>query len=364
MDLSPIFNEALRRHDVQPLKRHGFELENLDDFLKEAYRINRHISELNQYLHSIRQSYLSVAQPPRKKQLSRTDSSTSIHSRHDKDRKHLTDAQREQIDAETKQFLRELAGAINNLADAEKVRQSADETVALRKRAQKGLGAIGRWAAGGAVTAKSAEEETEEAKRNTVKVHRDSVIWYLGRKLEECSSFQASMMEIRLEREREKSKSVLYKARGAMIPPVEAGDSSRSAGRAAATAPGPGGQVATWDESNQQQTEPQLSEEQLQLFAEENQDMLKHYEDTLDKVRSTERSLVEISELQNTLATNLFEQSAQIDQLVQDSHLTAENVTGGNKELKRAAERRSVAQMVFYATCALCTTLVVWDWFI
>ncbi|KAK7542955.1 snare protein syntaxin-like protein 18/UFE1 [Phyllosticta citricarpa] len=338
MDLSPIFDEALRRHDVQPLKRHGFELENLDDFLKEAYRINRHISELNQYLHSIRQSYLSVAQPPRKKQLSRTDSSTSVHSRHDKDRKYLTDAQREQIDAETKQFLRELAGAISNLADAEKVRQSADETVALRKRAQKGLGAIGRWAAGGAVTAKSAEEEMEEAKRNTVKVHRDSVIWYLGRKLEECSSFQASMMEIRLEREREKSKSVLYKARG--------------------------GQVATWDESNQQQTEPQLSEEQLQLFAEENQDMLKHYEDTLDKVRSTERSLVEISELQNTLATNLFEQSAQIDQLVQDSHLTAENVTSGNKELKRAAERRSVAQMVFYATCALCTTLVVWDWFI
>ncbi|KAK8223836.1 snare protein syntaxin-like protein 18/UFE1 [Phyllosticta capitalensis] len=337
MDLSPIFNEALRRHDAPPIKPRVFEVDALDDFLKEAYRINRHISELNQYLHSIRQSYLSVAQPPRKKQLSRTDSSNSVHSRHDKDRKYLTDAQREQIDAETKQFLRELAGAINNLADAEKVRQSADETVALRKRAQKGLGAIGRWAAGGAVTAKSPEEELEEAKRNTVKVYRDSVLWFLGRKLEECSGFQASMMEIRLEREREKSKSVLYKARGAV--------------------------VATWDEA-QQQSEPQLSEEQLQLFAEENQDMLKHYEDTLDKVRSTERSLVEISELQNSLATNLFEQSAQIDQLVQDSHLTTENVTSGNKELKRAAERRSTAQMVFYATCALCTTLVVWDWFI
>ncbi|KAK8243201.1 snare-complex protein syntaxin-18 N-terminus-domain-containing protein [Phyllosticta capitalensis] len=362
MDLSPIFNEALRRHDAPPIKPRVFEVDALDDFLKEAYRINRHISELNQYLHSIRQSYLSVAQPPRKKQLSRTDSSNSVHSRHDKDRKYLTDAQREQIDAETKQFLRELAGAINNLADAEKVRQSADETVALRKRAQKGLGAIGRWAAGGAVTAKSPEEELEEAKRNTVKVHRDSVLWFLGRKLEECSGFQASMMEIRLEREREKSKSVLYKARGAVVPAVEAGDPTKSAG-GAASAPNPGGQVATWDEA-QQQSEPQLSEEQLQLFAEENQDMLKHYEDTLDKVRSTERSLVEISELQNSLATNLFEQSAQIDQLVQDSHLTTENVTSGNKELKRAAERRSTAQMVFYATCALCTTLVVWDWFI
>ena len=31
--------------------------------------------------------------------------------------------------------------------------------------------------------------------------------------------------------------------------------------------------------------EQELSQEQLQLFAQENQDMLRHYEDTLDQVR-------------------------------------------------------------------------------
>ncbi|KKY21780.1 putative snare protein syntaxin 18 ufe1 [Diplodia seriata] len=353
MDLSPVFNESLRQHNKPPIERRAFDLDNVEAFMKEAYRINKHISELNQYLHSIRQSYLSAAQPPRRTQLARTNSSSSI-PRHEKERKYLTDAQREQIDAETKQLLRELSGAIKNLADAENVRQSADETIALRKRATKGLGALGRWAAGGAITAKSPEEELEEAKQNTIKIHRDGVIWFLSQKLGDVSGFQASMMEIRLEREREKSKSVLYKARG--IPPLD----DLSGGRGS-TGGYSGGKAADLDEKTGLHVEQELSEEQLQLFAEENQDMLKHYEDTLDKVRTTERSLLEISELQSTLATNLFEQQAQIDQLVQDSHLTAENVGSGNKELKRATERKSIAQAIFYATCAMCGTLVVWD---
>ncbi|EKG17180.1 SNARE-complex protein Syntaxin-18 [Macrophomina phaseolina MS6] len=275
MDLTPIFNESLRRHNKPPAKPQKFDLDSVEAFLKEAYRINKHISELNQYLHSIRQSYLSAAHPPRRK-LARIDSSSST-PRSEKERKYLTDAQREQIDAETKQLLRELTGAIKNLADAEKVRQSADETIALRKRATKGLGALGRWAAGGAITAKSPEEELEEAKQNTIKIHRDGVIWFLNRKLEETGAFQASMMEIRLEREREKSKSVLYKTRGVTMPPMD--DPSGDYGA------GSGSRAAALDDSSGKQVEQQLSEAQLQLFAEENQDMLKHYEDTLDKVR-------------------------------------------------------------------------------
>ena len=39
------------------------------------------------------------------------------------------------------------------------------------------------------------------------------------------------------------------------------------------------------EEEDKRQIEQQLTPEQLQLFAKENQDMLKHYEDTLDQVR-------------------------------------------------------------------------------
>jgi hypothetical protein len=85
------------------------------------------------------------------------------------------------------------------------------------------------------------------------------------------------MMEIRLMREVEKSKSVLYKTR-ASLPAADvdhsAGDSVDYRGKTS---------------FNQDETsgviEQQLDPEQLQLFAQENQDMLKQYEDQLDKVR-------------------------------------------------------------------------------
>jgi syntaxin 18 len=77
--------------------------------------------------------------------------------------------------------------------------------------------------------------------------------------------------------------------------------------------------------------------------------------------RTAERSLIEISELQTTLVSNLAVQSAHIEQLVQDSHLTEENVGGGNKELKRATERRSTAQAVFWSTVAFCGVVIVMD---
>lgn len=78
-------------------------------------------------------------------------------------------------------------------------------------------------------------------------------------------------------------------------------------------------------------------------------------------IRTAEKSLVEISELQTQLVNNLAVQSAHIDQLVADSFFTAENVGGGNKQLKRATERKSTAKYVFYASCSLSLFLVAWD---
>ena len=77
--------------------------------------------------------------------------------------------------------------------------------------------------------------------------------------------------------------------------------------------------------------------------------------------RTAERSMLEISELQTQLVQNLDIQSANISQLVADSLSTTENVGSGNKELKRATERKSTARMVFWSSCALCTVLIGWD---
>jgi hypothetical protein len=201
----------------------------------------------------------------------------------DKDSKYLSDTERTEIDASAKQSLRELNYAINTLRDAEQIRQTTQSQVALRKRAKQGLGALGRWAAGGAITAKSVEEEMEEAKANTIRAHRESIIWSLQNQLEECGSFQSSMMEIRLMREVEKSKSVLYKTRASL--PAGTDYSGMNGGQSAGDAGDYRGKTSFHQDESSGVIEQQLDPEQLQLFAQENQDMLKQYEDQLDKVR-------------------------------------------------------------------------------
>lgn len=271
----------------------------------------------------------------------------------------LTDSERDAIDAQSKQLLQQLNGGIQALKQAEEVRNQTAESIALSKRAKGGLGALGRWAAGGAVTAKSPEEETEEAERKANAAHRESVIIYLQRKLEQAGRVQGEMMEVRLSREVEKSKSVLYKSRMAGgIPYAQEEDMP------VPTSPKRKRQSTGFTNgysSSSTDRPPELTQEQQQMFAEENDEMLKHYENQLDQINQAEKSILEISELQSTLVTNIQVQSEHIDQLVQDSYLTTENLGKGNKELKRASERRSTAQAIFYATCAFCSFLVVWD---
>ena len=210
-----------------------------------------------------------------------------------KERRYFTNTQRDQIDAESKATLRDLNAGIRQLEEAEQLRRDTERTVAEKKKARNGFKALGRWAAGAiSETRKTPEEMLEAAQQETIRVHRDSVIWYLRKKLGEAVELQGGMMQKRLEREVEKSKSVLYKTKGV-------GDVKSSIGgleqRAGSTVLGGStkakaagqwyrvGSSGTGDmEKPVQQT---LSPEQLQLFAQENSDMLKHYEDTLDKVR-------------------------------------------------------------------------------
>jgi hypothetical protein len=46
MDITPIFNQVLAKHDARPIEPHKFRLEALDDFVKEAYRIVGHVARL------------------------------------------------------------------------------------------------------------------------------------------------------------------------------------------------------------------------------------------------------------------------------------------------------------------------------
>ena len=190
------------------------------------------------------------------------------------------------------------------------------------------------------------------------------MLWFLRRALEDVAGVQRGLVERRIERVQEREKSALNKA------PV-------AASAAAARAGGGGGAAGSAYEKPSysytpppkpsQMTETEMAEldalspQQLQLFAEENDTMLRHYTDTLGKVQNAEQSLLEISSLQQSLVTHLSTQEEYIGQLVTDAANTQTNIGSGNKELKRASERRSTAQAVFWGTVGLCTGLVVWD---
>jgi hypothetical protein len=235
-----------------------------------------------------------------------------VHIGSSRDRAHLTDVQRDQIDAECKSTLRDLAASVQQLEDARQIWRTTEAQIAAKRRArQNPFGeALGRWAAGGNLQSrvKSPEELEKEAAQATLDGHRESVIWYLRWRLGIAAEFQRDMMETRIQREVEKSKSVLYKVKnvsGSSQGETSLGQNAsgaefeRTNGISNSThslsgKEGPlagfnstnsGARVESVDRNQMTEIENSLSPEQLQLFSQENNDMLKRYEDTLDQIR-------------------------------------------------------------------------------
>jgi len=293
--------------------------------------------------------------------------------------RYLTDRDREEIDANAKQIIRELNASIRILDDAESKRRH-DEEAAIRKKYGSALGALGSWAAGGK---KTDEHEAAESRARDIGIHRDGILWFLRKRLELCCATQQSMMEARLTREMERNRSVLANA---SIPlPGYTAPQEKAAVKASSSS-----SDFTSPQYESFAPDSSLTEEQVQMFEKGNQDMMTHYQMTLDKVRcvssttpkpkitvyncrreheatnlinhrTAEQSLVEIAELQTVLVNNLAVQSAHIEQLVADSDNMVDNVGGGNKELKKATQRPSAARYTFFAASGLCMFLIVWD---
>lgn len=179
-------------------------------------------------------------------------------------------------------MLRELNASIRRLEDVEKARSEIESRI-IEKKFARGLGALGAWAAGGASISKAPEHVEAEERVKTIRNHRDSVLWLLRHRLQECVKTQQDMMEIRLMREIEKSRSVLAKSRkqdislGAFVSAQEVGSPAESKRRLSQTLPP--------DETPTYAPTGDLTTEQIQMFEKDNQDMLKHYESTLDQVR-------------------------------------------------------------------------------
>jgi hypothetical protein len=338
---------------------------------------NKSITLLLSYLQAIRTPYLSTAPPPRHHQQrqdqKRAGAIQSTLSPRDVP-EHLTDPQREAIDAETSTVLRDINNKITNLASAVNL-QHETATKVLEKKYGRSDGFLWRWAAGDGDApdaGKSKQQVEEEGRLRSLKQFRDGVLWYLGKVLKDALTRQQEMVQKRLDREQQKQMSVLYDPRNKGVrasrdvvdPSGGGGGHGRSETMAASTTRDFRGhdeyQPWTGAESSSG-IQQDLSPEQLQLFEEENRGIFEHFNDQLARVTQVEKSLLDISSLQQTLVGHLGVQSEMIGSLVTDAANTDENVRRGNRELKRASERNSTARLVFYATAGLCSFLVVWD---
>ncbi|KAL4927692.1 putative PB1 domain protein [Aspergillus undulatus] len=395
-DLTPTFADLVHKHNSSVfLHTRPLTTKTADEFLKEAYRINTHISSLLTHLHKIRPSYLSISTHYTKSKS--TSTSTSRHraspsttaSASAKETQLLSPAELDNITSSTSSLLHTLSTSISNLSSAESLRQETHSTLLDKKynrKRSRGVNLLFQWAAGSSALSpendgredagnagKKEEQIIDEQIEKLTQAVRESILWFLRRRLEGTIELQRDMVEKRIERAREREKSVLYKNATSFSTHTAAPSSTGADGAISAPStypdaaletadPGTGMKgSSTLDASEVAAIEAQLSPQQLQLFAEENDSMVRYYEDTLGKVQNAEKSLLEISSLQQTLVSHLSTQDEYITMMVSDASNTESNIGRGNKELKRATDRRSTAQGVFWGTVVLCSGLVVWD---
>ncbi|KIX02284.1 uncharacterized protein Z518_08223 [Rhinocladiella mackenziei CBS 650.93] len=361
-DVSSTLSDILiQKYSSKPILGRGRDLtSDLDVFLNEACQINRSISSLLGYLRAIRTPYLSTAPPPRHQKRSGADYSPAASSLLVGDvPEHLNDSQREAIDGETSSVLRDLNNKIANLSSAVSL-QHDTATKVLERKYGRPSGFLWRWAAGDGDPPDAGKSETqieEEGRVRTTKFFRDGVLWYLGKRLKDAITVQQEMVEKRLEREQQKQLSVLYDPRNKDVRTSRDVDLETYPDRDLRGHD----EYKPWADPSQGGGEQDLSQEQLQLFEEENRGLFEHFNDQLAKVTQVEKSLMEISSLQQTLVGHLSVQGEMIGNLVTDAANTDENVRKGNRELKKASERGSTARLVFYATAGFCSFLVIWD---
>lgn len=330
---------------------------------------NASLNSLLTYLRAIRQPYLSTAPPTRRTATTKPQSPPKGHD--PSIPIHLTDPQREDIDRSTSDLLRDLNNSLTALSQAANLQHST-ATQLLHKKYGRPTSFLFRWAAGDSTpdtdAGKTAEQIREEGQIRTQKDWREGVLDYLKLKLQAAAGAQSEMVEKRVEREREKGMSRLSDVRNKGIKRRESRSQSLGGPDAHIEGDNAYGNVDlrgrdAYDPSLDLSSPNQLDlpPDQLQLFEAENATLFAHYNDQLAKITAAEKSLLDISSLQQTLLSHLTVQGEQIGTLVENAAQTGEDLKRGNKELKRASERSSTAKAVFWGTAGLCGFLICWD---
>ncbi|KAJ2505212.1 hypothetical protein IWW47_002150 [Coemansia sp. RSA 2052] len=368
MDLTSDFKSLARRHtskqqaqlsaseksterfDVLPPKRANLSQPTGNVFLAEAYIIAKHLHGLRARIVDIRPAYLNLQTrhkqaPPRHAGATAGKQGLGRFAP-----VRLSDPERDEIDRSIKTAVKQMLNKIQSLnelgeAELESVEDTEGAGVLLRRL----VGALDPRKAGGhGASAGARSDLTPLGRRDTLAAHQSSVVWWLNSTLQKTNKVHAEMQELYLRQKLERQRSFLSQAR------AQPATSSSANGTSDVRSDG----------GDQDEVLRHLSEQELQQLQMENKNMVQEFESALDKIRETQRSVLEISTLQTQLATEMNAQMQQTERLYNDAVGALDAVGQGNDYLVSARKHQSsTRKWVLIILFVLSLVLLFLDWF-
>ncbi|KAF8974213.1 hypothetical protein BDZ97DRAFT_1911421 [Flammula alnicola] len=341
--------DAKRRKVVKQPKGEDEKASMNKTYLVEAYHILNHIHTLTRMLASVRTAYLNIdsrssplsRQGSRNIDLSEGTSWSNI--------RHLTNEERDQIDLQARVILTRCSDRVKEMEALEKRRV---ELVASKTNPLTRL-----------LPARLRQDESTLSS-DVIAAHHSSITWYLSRRLAEASQTQKELQEERVKRQLERTRSLGSNAAQEALTMYTRDYSANSQ---STSSRGPGGWLestiaatigatpssqdtqrkvsayspaaSSYASEDDDDDEIELSASQIMQFEQENANILKNVQDTLESVQQAESRLMDISALQIELVTHLTRQTELTDQLYEDAIMTTSTVEKGNEQLKEAKRR-------------------------
>ncbi|CAD6884317.1 unnamed protein product [Tilletia controversa] len=342
-------------------------------WIREALSIEQTTRQLLRFLTAIRRPYLSlslkqaattssVALQDEQDAGGSADPSASSPSGGDKTEqdlfarwknvRQLTDAERDEVDLQTRMVVKKCIDRVQELEKAEEIRQRTSHTAGTSA-----LSLLVRLSSSSSSsTAKLASEQLAQ--------HRAAITSYLSRLLAEASNRARDMQERRLVEVKRIQRTRMGARAAATVDSTATASSGgilqslvggSSAGSNSKAAPITGTIGAAYDpalsldtasaSSNGQGTDilKTLSPAQIQLFESEESALINSLQSDLNAVLAAERKISDISELQTTLIQHLGEQSEAMNSLLGEAVDFRLEVGRGNEQLQKAKERNRSA---------------------
>ncbi|KAK9469034.1 hypothetical protein V1512DRAFT_269783 [Lipomyces arxii] len=292
----------------------------------EAKAIYSHIAALYTYLLSIRPAYLSMStRTPLSP--STTFSGAQDFPFYTNTKRSLTNAQRDEIDYESRQIIQQCTTRVRRLEQVESQRLKMHDDAPILSKFLRDPKAEGRMA--------------------TIVLHRRGVTQFLNHLLKVTSEMQTDLQEVRVAREAERAKSRLnnVSGKGMKTNNVITVEQMLAA------------------EEEQDQVLAQAPPELLRELEDENSALLAEFQETLEQAQQAEKSLYEIAALHGELAMHLAQQEETTQQLYDEAVQTIGSVESANTQLEKARKRnRTASKLIIFMSLFLAFFLLFIDY--